>query len=85
VHKRKLVMELTQGGFPTNRPQRWLALYGYLQLPKKLGCDVAVKVPVPLLVVWNGEGIVKGGPSSDVMALEHFTTTLHLDSRCGED
>ncbi len=31
VHKRKLVLELTQGGFPTNHPPRWLALYGYLQ------------------------------------------------------
>ncbi len=31
VHKRKLVLEITQGGFPTNRPPRWLALYGYLQ------------------------------------------------------
>ena len=32
VHKRKLVLELMQRGFPTNRPLRWLALYGYLQL-----------------------------------------------------
>jgi hypothetical protein len=31
VHTLKLVLELTQGGFPTNRPPRWLALYGYLQ------------------------------------------------------
>ncbi len=31
VHKRKLVLELTQRGFPTNRPPWWLALYGYLQ------------------------------------------------------
>ena len=31
VHKRKLVLELTQRGFPTNRPSQWLALYGYLQ------------------------------------------------------
>ncbi len=31
LHKRKLVLELTQRGFPTNRPPRWLALYGYLQ------------------------------------------------------
>jgi hypothetical protein len=31
VHKRKIVLELTQGGFPTNCPPRWLALYGYLQ------------------------------------------------------
>ncbi len=35
VHKRKLVLELTQRGFPTNRPPRWLALYGYLQDCKK--------------------------------------------------
>jgi hypothetical protein len=32
VHKRKLVLELTQGDFPTNCPPRWLALYGYLQI-----------------------------------------------------
>ncbi len=31
VHKRKLVLELMQGGFLTNRPPRWLALYGYLR------------------------------------------------------
>ena len=31
VHKGKLVLELTQGGFPTNRPPLRLALYGYLQ------------------------------------------------------
>jgi hypothetical protein len=31
VHKCKLVLELTQGGFLTNRPPQWLALYGYLQ------------------------------------------------------
>ncbi len=31
VHKRKLVLELTQRGFRTNRPSRWLALYGYLR------------------------------------------------------
>ncbi len=31
VHKRKLVLELMQGGFPTNHPLRWLALYNYLQ------------------------------------------------------
>ncbi len=30
VHMRKLVLELTQGGFPTNCPPQWLALYGYL-------------------------------------------------------
>ncbi len=31
VHKHKLVLELMQRGFPTNRPPWWLALYGYLQ------------------------------------------------------
>ena len=31
VHKRMLILELTQGGFPTNRLLWWLALYGYLQ------------------------------------------------------
>ncbi len=31
VHKRKLVLELMQRGFPTNRPLQWLALYCYLQ------------------------------------------------------
>jgi hypothetical protein len=37
VHMRKLVLELTQEGFPTNRPLRWLALNGYLQ--KKVNCN----------------------------------------------
>jgi hypothetical protein len=36
VHKRKLVPELMQGGSPTNRPPRWLALYGYLQQKNRL-------------------------------------------------
>jgi hypothetical protein len=31
VHERKLVLELAQGGFLTNCPPRWLALYSYLQ------------------------------------------------------
>jgi hypothetical protein len=31
VHKCKLVLELTQGDFPTDRPLRWLALYSYLR------------------------------------------------------
>ncbi len=31
VHKRKLVLELMQGRFLTNRPPQWLALYGYLR------------------------------------------------------
>ncbi len=52
---------------------------------KKLGCDVVVKVPVPLWAVQNDECIMKDGSSSDVMALEHIATTLHLDSVCGED
>ena len=54
-------------------------------LPKKLGCDVVVKVPVLLLALWNDEGIVRDGSFSDVMALEHIAATLHLDSGCGED
>ncbi len=54
-------------------------------LPKKLGCDVMVKILVPLLAMWNDEGIVRDGSSSDVMAPEHFAATLHLDSGCGED
>jgi hypothetical protein len=54
-------------------------------LPKKLGCDVVVKVPVPLWTVQNDGGIVKDSSSSDVMALEHIAATLHLDSGCGED
>ncbi len=54
-------------------------------LLKKLHCDVAVKVPVPPLAVWNDEGIARDGSSSDVMALEHIATALHLDSGCGED
>jgi hypothetical protein len=37
VHKHKLVLELTQRGFLTNRPPRWLALYGYLRLIFVLG------------------------------------------------
>ncbi len=31
IHKRKLVQDLTQRGFPTSHLLRWLALYGYLQ------------------------------------------------------
>ncbi len=54
-------------------------------LSKKLGCDVVAKVPVPPLAVWNDEGIVRDGSSSDVMVLEHFAAALHLDSGCGED
>jgi hypothetical protein len=49
VHKRKLVLELTQGDFPTNHPPWWLALYDYLQFfwEKKL---VASLIAAP-----NGE------------------------------
>ncbi len=49
VHKRKLVLELTQRGFPTNRPPRWLALYGNLQFSWE------EKLVVPLIAVPNGE------------------------------
>ncbi len=50
VHKHKLVLELTQKGFPTNHPPRWLALYGYLQmLPRKL---LALKVNTTYRWYW---------------------------------
>jgi hypothetical protein len=49
VHKRKLVLELTQRGFPTNRPLRWLALYGYLQFSWE------EKLVAPLIATPNGE------------------------------
>jgi hypothetical protein len=49
VHKRKLVLELTQRGFPTNRPLRWLALYGYLQFSWE------EKLVAPLIAAPNGE------------------------------
>jgi hypothetical protein len=42
VHKRKLVLELMQGGFPTNRPPKWLALYGYLHFAGLPGLDLHV-------------------------------------------
>ncbi len=48
VHKRKLVPELTQGGFRTNHPPRWLALYGYLQFSWE------EKLDVPLIAAPNG-------------------------------
>ncbi len=49
VHKHKLILELTQGGFLTNRPLRWLALYSYLQFSWE-------KKPVaPLIAAPNGE------------------------------
>jgi hypothetical protein len=49
VHKRKLVLELTQRGFPTNHPPRWLALYGYLRFSWE------EKLVVPLIATPNGE------------------------------
>ncbi len=49
VHKRKLVLELTQGDFPTNRPPWWLALYGYLQFSWE------EKLVAPLTAAPNGE------------------------------
>ncbi len=51
-------------------------------LPKKLGCDVVVKVPVPSLAVWNDEGI-RDDSSPVMMALMHIAIALHLDSGCG--
>ena len=52
VHKRKLVLELTQEGFPTNCPPRWLALYGYLQFSWEETSEVAL-VPYYLHIVSN--------------------------------
>ena len=49
AHKRKLVLELTQRGFPTNRPPRWLALYGYLRFSWE------ENLVVPLIAAPNGE------------------------------
>ncbi len=49
VHKCKLVLELTQRGFLTNRPLRWLALYGYLQFSWE------EKLIAPLIAAPNGE------------------------------
>jgi hypothetical protein len=49
VHKRKLVLELTQRGLPTNRPPWWLALYGYLQFSWE------EKLVAPLIAAPNGE------------------------------
>jgi hypothetical protein len=49
VHKHKLVPELTQGGSPTNRPPRWLALYGYLQFSSE------EKLVAPLIAAPNGD------------------------------
>ncbi len=49
VHKRKLVLEQMQRGFPTNRPPRWLALYGYLRFSWE------EKLVAPLIAAPNGE------------------------------
>jgi hypothetical protein len=49
VHKCKLVLELTQGGFPTNHPPQWLALYGHLQFSWE------EKLVAPLIAAPNGE------------------------------
>ncbi len=49
VYKRKLVLELTQRGFLTNRPPLWLALYGYLQFSWE------EKLVAPLIAAPNGE------------------------------
>ena len=49
VHECKLVLELTQGGFLTNHPPRWLALYGYLQFKWE------EKLVAPLIAAPNGE------------------------------
>ncbi len=43
VHERKLVLELTQGDFPTNRPPRWLALFGYL----RVNLEELIRLPSP--------------------------------------
>jgi hypothetical protein len=48
-HERKLVLKLTQGGFPTNRPPRWLELHGYLQFSWEK------KIVAPLIVAPNRE------------------------------
>jgi hypothetical protein len=37
VYERKLILELKQGGFPTNCPPWWLALYGHLQFFGNIG------------------------------------------------
>ncbi len=49
VHKRKLVLELMQRGFPTNRPPQWLAFYGYLQFSWE------EKLVAPLIAAPNRE------------------------------
>jgi hypothetical protein len=72
---------------PPGRPQIPVLLNSakIVFYPKKLGCDVVVKLLAPLLSVYNEEGIVRDGYSSDVMALEHTPAALHFDSGCGED
>ncbi len=49
VHKPKLVLELMQRGFPTNRLPLWLALYGYLQFSWE------EKLVAPLIAAPNEE------------------------------
>jgi hypothetical protein len=49
VHKCELILELMQGGFPTNRPPWWLALYSYLQFSWE------EKLVVLLIAAPNGE------------------------------
>jgi hypothetical protein len=49
VHKRKLIMELPQGGFLTSCPPQWLALYSYLQFSWQ------EKLVVFLIAAPNGE------------------------------
>ncbi len=49
VYKRKLVLELMQGGILTNRPPWLLALYSYLQISWE------EKLIAPLIAAPNGE------------------------------
>ncbi len=49
LHEHKLVLELVQGGFPTNCPPQWLALYGYLQFSWE------EKLVAPLIAAPNGK------------------------------
>jgi hypothetical protein len=49
VHKHKLLPEITQGNFLTNRPPQWLALHGYLQFFWE------EKLIAPLIAAPNGE------------------------------
>jgi hypothetical protein len=52
VHKHKLVLELTQGGFPNNHPPWWLALYGYLRL---FGVSQESYTPTKLVIHKNNK------------------------------